>query len=256
MDLRFQAEIADGYHSKSQSARVLTENWVLQNMFCPRCGNLRMEHFTNNRPVADFFCPRCATQYELKSKAGKIGDKVSDGTYQTMIDRITSCDNPDFFFMRYSMSELCVKDFVLVLKHCLTPGMIEKRKPLSPTARRAGWVGCNILLSEVPEQGRITIIQDGHVKDMDSVIKEVETAQRLNDDNLRNRGWMLDVLNCINSIQFSEFELSDVYRFESVLAKKHPQNNNICPKIRQQLQVLRDRGFIEFVGRGKYRKCV
>lgn len=256
MNLKFQAEISDGYHSKSQAARVLTENWVLQNMYCPRCGHLQVQHFANNKPVADFFCPRCTAQYELKSKAGKLSDRVSDGAYQTMIDRIMSRDNPDFFFMRYSKRELCVQDFMLVPKHCVTPAMIEKRKPLSPTARRAGWVGCSILLSEVPEQGRISIIQNGCIRDMNSVIKEVATAQRLNDDNLRSRGWMMDVLNCVNRIQSIEFELSDVYRFEHVLAEKHPQNKNICSKIRQQLQILRDRGFLEFLGRGRYRKCM
>jgi type II restriction enzyme len=31
------------------------------------------------------------------------------------------------------------------------------------------------------------------------------------------------------------------------------RDNNVRPKIRQQLQVLRDRGWTEFVGRGRYR---
>jgi type II restriction enzyme len=44
-----------------------------------------------------------------------------------------------------------------------------------------------------------------------------------------------------------------VYRFENRLAGLHPQNRNIRPKIRQQLQVLRDRGLLEFVERGVYR---
>ncbi len=39
-----------------------------------------------------------------------------------------------------------------------------------------------------------------------------------------------------------------------MLQARHPQNNNIRPKIRQQLQVLRDKGVIEFLGRGLYRK--
>ena len=30
-------------------------------------------------------------------------------------------------------------------------------------------------------------------------------------------------------------------------------NQNVKPKVRQQLQYLRDRGFIEFVSRGNYR---
>jgi type II restriction enzyme len=45
-----------------------------------------------------------------------------------------------------------------------------------------------------------------------------------------------------------------MYKFENLLQIKHPANNNIKPKIRQQLQILRDKGFIEFLGNGKYRK--
>ncbi len=32
-----------------------------------------------------------------------------------------------------------------------------ERKPLSPTARRAGWVGCNIVLQQLPEDGRLDV---------------------------------------------------------------------------------------------------
>jgi type II restriction enzyme len=36
--------------------------------------------------------------------------------------------------------------------------------------------------------------------------------------------------------------------------KKYPNNNNIQAKIRQQLQILRDKGYLKFTGRGKYEK--
>jgi type II restriction enzyme len=39
----------------------------------------------------------------------------------------------------------------------------------------------------------------------------------------------------------------------ATLAKLHPANRNIRPKIRQQLQVLRDMGLVEFLGGGEYR---
>ena len=42
--------------------------------------------------------------------------------------------------------------------------------------------------------------------------------------------------------------------FEDELKKKHPDNNFIKDKIRQQLQYLRDKGFIEFVTPGHYKK--
>ncbi|MCC7268444.1 MAG: hypothetical protein IT546_14060, partial [Caulobacteraceae bacterium] len=48
-------------------------------------------------------------------------------------------------------------------------------------------------------------------------------------------------------------ELADVYAFEDRLARLYPGNRNVRPKIRQQLQVLRDQGYLDFVGRGLYR---
>jgi type II restriction enzyme len=50
-----------------------------------------------------------------------------------------------------------------------------------------------------------------------------------------------------------EFELADVYRFEAHLSAIYPDNLHVREKIRQQLQVLRDGGFVEFLGRGRYR---
>lgn len=51
-----------------------------------------------------------------------------------------------------------------------------------------------------------------------------------------------------------EFTLSDVYAHEAALAALYPGNHNVRPKIRQQLQVLRDRGWLEFNGRGTYQR--
>ena len=55
-------------------------------------------------------------------------------------------------------------------------------------------------------------------------------------------------------IQKDSFSLEDVYKFEEKLKIKFPNNNFIKDKIRQQLQVLRDKGIIEFQSRGKYKK--
>lgn len=45
-----------------------------------------------------------------------------------------------------------------------------------------------------------------------------------------------------------------LYAFETTLALQYPNNHFIKDKIRQQLQFLRDKGMIEFLGRGHYRK--
>ncbi|MDQ1340019.1 MAG: hypothetical protein QG567_1175, partial [Campylobacterota bacterium] len=39
MDLEFDISLSSGYESSSQIARVLTENWVEKNIFCPNCGS-------------------------------------------------------------------------------------------------------------------------------------------------------------------------------------------------------------------------
>ncbi len=254
MNLHFNQSLAVNYHSGTQIARVLTENWVADNMFCPRCGNSNINHFPNNSPVADFYCPLCNNEYELKSKNGSLEHKVNDGAYETMINRITSFQNPDFFFMNYSKDTQSVRDFIIIPKHFFVPDIIEKRKPLAETARRAGWIGCNIIVGKIPIEGKIHIVKNGKEIDRSLVLKNVAQSKRLEFNDINMRGWVFDVLNCINSLAKDIFLLSDVYSFADFLSAKHPKNNNIEAKIRQQLQILRDLGLIEFLGKGKYRK--
>ena len=44
-----------------------------------------------------------------------------------------------------------------------------------------------------------------------------------------------------------------LYKFETELSQKHPLNRFVKDKIRQQLQVLRDKGYLEFKARGVYK---
>ena len=60
-------------------------------------------------------------------------------------------------------------------------------------------------------------------------------------------------MNCIEQLTKKEFTLDEVYSFEAVLQTKHQSNKHIKDKIRQQLQVLRDKGYLDFVSRGAYR---
>ena len=254
MDLGFDHSVIAKYSSNSQIARLLTENWLKRNMYCPRCGSLHVEQFENNRPVADFFCPRCNSEFELKSKSGTLGAKINDGAYATMIERITGNRNPDFFFMSYSKSECSVHDLIFIPKHFFVPSIIEKRKPLSEGAQRAGWIGCNIVIDKIPTQGRIPIISNRTVVDFAQVVRKVALSDRLAIGDVHSRGWLMDVLNCVNKICTQRFTLQDMYCFEGELQLQHPENHNVKPKIRQQLQFLRDRGLIQFLGNGQYLK--
>lgn len=254
MDTSLDFSLANGYRSKAQIARVLTETWTAEHMYCPVCGWPSIIKFPNNRAVADFYCPNCKNQFEQKSKNGPFGAKIADGAYTTFIQRISSNDNPDFLLMSYSREKMTVESMVFVPKFFFVPELVEKRKPLSENAHRAGWVGCNILFEKIPIQGRIPIIENQTPLDKDDVLHRVSQAQKFRTNDIATRGWLLDTLNCINSIESNVFTLEMVYQFEEELAVKHPNNHNIRAKLRQQLQQLRDRGVIAFLGNGRYRK--
>lgn len=88
------------------------------------------------------------------------------------------------------------------------------------------------------------------------VIEECLKSKKLHIENIEKRGWLLDVLSCINDIDSVEFSLQDIYEYTEILRQKYTNNNNVESKIRQQLQILRDKGFIEFLSRGYYRKML
>ena len=224
INLHFDETLGERYKSKSQKIRVMSENWVGKNMFCPCCGDSHIFALKNNEPVADMKCNNCGEIFELKSKKGNIGKKINDGAYTTMLRRITSITNPELLVMQYS-SDYIVTDLIFIPKFFFVPQIIEKRKPLASTARRAGWIGCNY-------------------------IKKLETS------DINTRSWLLDVLECIDKIKSKEFCLQEIYAYSTFLQEKHVNNHNVEAKIRQQLQFLRDKGYIEFLGRGHYKKRI
>lgn len=252
MKLGFE-EKQSSYTSGSQSARAWTEAWVSTWAYCPHCGNAKISQFPNNTPVADFLCGSCKEEFELKSQKGKFGPKVSDGAYKTKCERLAASNNPNLLLMNYDRKSLKVVNLFIVPKHFFVPEIIQERKPLAATARRAGWIGSNILLGAVPESGKIHIVQNGVIRPKELVLEEWQKTLFLRSKSLEARGWLLDVLKCVESFGRHEFTLDDVYAFEQHLGNLYPGNQNVRPKIRQQLQYLRDRGFIEFVSRGNYR---
>jgi type II restriction enzyme len=254
MNLAFETKLADKYMNQSQKIRVLTEHWVDNQVYCPSCGHSDIDKYGNNRPVADFFCSNCKEDYELKSKKERIGTKIVDGAYQTMIERLQERHNPNLFLLNYDSKNFQVQNFLVIPKHFFVPDIIEKRKPLSQTAHRAGWVGCNILLQSIPETGKIFFVKNKTIELKDKVLADWKKALFLREvKEISAKGWLLDIMVCIEKLGHKEFSLAEVYEFENALSTKHPDNRHIKDKIRQQLQFLRDKGYLEFVERGRYR---
>lgn len=252
MELCFDKEKAAGYKSPSQIARVLTEDWAGRNLFCPSCKRMRLQAARDNTKVVDFICGDCSETYQLKSRSGPVGDKVVDAAYVPMVESIKTNRVPNLFLLHYSVRDYCAENLLIIPRHFLTLSCIESRKPLSADARRAGWQGCNIVLKEIPEDGKIPIIRERNVLQPELVRESYNRFRFLSDKRYDVRGWMADVLKVIREIGKPEFSLDEVYAFEAHLAGLHPDNRNVRPKIRQQLQFLRDRGVVRFKGKGRY----
>ncbi len=225
MKLGFE-ESQKAYSSGSQKAKAWTEAWVTAWAYCPHCGSARISPFPNNSPLADFFCPSCNEEFELKSQKGKFGTRVVDGAFKTKCERLAESNNPNLFLMNYDLKSLAVVNLFIVPKHFFV---------------------------RIPESGKIHIVKGGVIRPKDAVLEEWQKTLFLRDQSLETRGWLLDVMKCVESLGKRDFTLDEVYAFERHLGDLYPGNQNVKPKIRQQLQYLRDRGFIEFVSRGNYR---
>jgi type II restriction enzyme len=152
-----------------------------------------------------------------------------------MLRAIRADRTPNLLLLQYSDTWL-VQNLLLVLRMFFTESVVEKRKPLAPSARRAGWIGCNILLGEISSDGKIPMISAGVPVGKDRVRKQFSRVKQLAQLPPSLRGWTLDVLRAVRQLGKPEFTLAGVYAFEPQLKALHPSNQNVRPKIRQQLQ--------------------
>ena len=148
-------------------------------------------------------------------------------------------------------------------------------------------MGCNFALNRIPADARIPIVttikssvDDGTeclmISKPEQVRERFRRIKPLRELSVTQRGWTLDVLNIVRRITecrsrgdkaltergnqslltsspTNEFTNSDIYAFERELSQLHPDNRHIRDKIRQQLQVLRDTGFLTQPERGVWR---
>lgn len=174
-----------------------------------------------------------------------------DGSYATMLAEVQLNRAPNLIILNYGV-EWMVQRLLLIPSVFFTESVLERRSPLKQQARRVGWVGCNFLLSNVPEEGKIPLILGNEIVPPAKVRKSFQQQQNLKNIEWHARGWTLDVLRIAHSLGRS-FKLQDLYQRESELMHLHPANRNVRAKIRQQLQVLRDLGHLDFIGKGYYR---
>lgn len=241
---------AAAYASASQRARVITEAWGAKNLYCLACYEDRLVPERAGVKVIDFRCRR-GHRYQLKAKQGRLGRAITNSAYRPKVEAIRRGEAPTYVFLGYNRQAWTVEELVVVPGHFLTLEAVRPRRPLGPGARRAGWVGSTILLDQLPRAGRIDL----------RALPPAEaraTFQRfadLNRERPEARGWLADVLRIVDQLAPETgdgFRLEQLKGFAGELRERHPGNRHVEEKIRQQLQVLRDRGVIIFEGRGTY----
>lgn len=216
MNLFFDTELGKQQNKATHKIRVMSEAWLEKNGYCPCCGSKPMQRFANNKPVADLFCPNCHEQYELKSKNQKtIGNSVPDGAYHTMLERIRSDTNPNFFFLAYKKADYSIRQLVLVPKHFITPDMIIPRN--KGIKNRPNHIMCSINLAPLPESGKIFLIDNSRIIEPETVLKKWQSNLFLRNQNAERKGWLLAVMKCIDQLP-EEFTLSQMYEFENKLS--------------------------------------
>lgn len=162
---------------------------------------------------------------------------------------------PNFLIMEYGIenNRLTSKEVVFIPKVFITEEVIEKRKPLSGSAKRAGWTGYNLLFDSIPSYGKIFIVKNSKVESKEQILNKSQKILNLYDLDSKKAKWKIEILKILDSLD-SAFSLQEIYEKEAELYKIFPENNHIKDKIRQQLQFIRDDGVIVFHGNGKYEK--
>jgi len=239
------------FKSRSQMARSVTEKWAADNLYCVACESDRVACHPPNTEAVDFTCKECSAAYQLKAMRVWNERRIPDAGYNAMMRALEGDAVPNLLVMQYDTAWL-VHKLLVIPSFFFSPAAVQKRKPLGQNARRAGWVGCNILLSEIAAEGKIFVISDGTPISPQIVRERYASIRPLASVHARNRGWTLDVLRMVRQLGRKRFSLQDVYGFEEALSTIYPSNKNVKPKIRQQLQILRDLNFICFAGRGEY----
>lgn len=255
MLLRCDISIASQYISQAQKSRVLSEKWFLSNGYCLSCESDTLCATAANTRATDFICPVCNQNYELKAFRTRPKRALVNGAYSSLMARILNGSVPTLMLLERN-DDWKIRSLTAIHHLFLTPNVVEQRKPLSPAARRAGWVGCNIRLDKIASDAQIEVVGSGRPSEPRLVRDAFRMFGALKSIDPKVRGWTTLTLQVIRSLERDAFMLKDLYEQEGRFAAAYPENMNIRAKIRQQLQTLRDFGYLEFLGNGFYRLLI
>lgn len=169
--------LATNYKSKSQIARVTTEAWVAENLYCPSCARYDLVATPPNTKVIDFICGNCEEKFQLKAKARKLSTSIAGAEYKTALSSIQAGTNPSLLLLIYCPNRHEVLKLLVIHRLGITASTISARKPLGAHTRRAGnWQGFNYLLKKIRRRYFISVITRFNPRVRFSVAKKFQVV--------------------------------------------------------------------------------
>ena len=135
-------------HPDWKSARRINseavELYVEDKIRCPECGSM-LRKLPANTPSKDFDCTKCCKAIQVKFKRSDIikdlskeNNKISGAAYKPTMLNINK--DIDWYIVYLKSNVIC--GLVRIKSMFINEANIIPRRPLSNTARRAGWQGC------------------------------------------------------------------------------------------------------------------
>lgn len=209
MALICDSSVASNYTSPSQRARVISECWFQSYSYCLACDADSLIRSAPNTIATDFKCPACGHSYELKTFRKRPSKSLIDGAYSSLISRINAGLPPTLCLLERNEAWE-INSLTAIHSSLLTPWAVQPRPPLKATAKRAGWVGCNIRLDRIPPDGEIAIIADGIEESRRETRRRFQRFLPLSNISAEQRGWTGLTLTVIRQLQKTNFSLKDL----------------------------------------------
>jgi hypothetical protein len=156
-DIVLQVKENNNWKSESRIVGEACEYYIKSNIKCVRCNDNNFEKCKTNEQSKDLICISCNQKFQVKAKnatqkqvnniKNKNKFKTIGGEYSTTLKNIN--EQIDYFIILYEKQSYKIINILYIKNENINSDCIIPRKPLSITAKRSGWQGCNILFDNL-----------------------------------------------------------------------------------------------------------
>jgi hypothetical protein len=146
--------------TKNQALGEKGESAVAQRISCPRCNKPKqLTRLPANFQCADVICKFCGFLAQVKATklrgtTTELPAVILGAAWGPQHEQIIAGIYHGLYVVCYDSAEKLVRiDFIPAHILQVTPEVFEPRKPLSESAKRAGWQGFMIRLDKLPAVG-------------------------------------------------------------------------------------------------------